>query len=30
MLAFVLFIDGPSNDSSIMMMGPMVAAIVKY
>ena len=30
MLAFVLFIDGPSNDSSIVMMGPMVAAIVKY
>ena len=30
MLAFALFIDGPTNDASIMMMGPMVAAIVKY
>ena len=30
MLAFALFIDGPSNDSSIVMMGPMVAAIAKY
>ncbi len=30
MLAFALFIDGPSNDQSIVMMGPMVGAIAKY
>jgi serine-type D-Ala-D-Ala carboxypeptidase/endopeptidase (penicillin-binding protein 4) len=30
MLAYVLFIDGPTNDQSIVMMGPMMGAIARY
>ncbi len=30
MLAFVLFIDGPTNEAAIVMLGPMVAAIARY
>jgi D-alanyl-D-alanine carboxypeptidase/D-alanyl-D-alanine-endopeptidase (penicillin-binding protein 4) len=29
-LAFALFVDGPSNEHALMLIGRMVAAIVKY
>lgn len=30
MLAFVLFLDGPTNEAAIVMLGPMVGAIAGY
>ena len=30
MVAYALFLDGPSNEQSIQMLGPVVGAIAKY